>query len=152
MEFKKLNEVDSSESLNTFLGVKDGQVVQMSSNNIKADGVSKPYVIDSEAYTFGDDALQAITDGRPIYIKVPNVGNSNIYANFMPVIQTQLPDKGNDYLTLIYMKDGIKQNIENAMQKMAQGDMSGLNDVYGEITMQLTKSYNECPLKVDDVK
>ena len=156
MEFKKLNEVDSSESLNTFLGVKDGQIVQMSSDNVKANGVSKPYVVDSEAYTYGDDALQAILEGRQIYVKVPNAGGvgsvDNIYANFMPVIQYQLPQNGNDYLTLVYLKDGIANNLIAGLTGMMQGDMSGMANIYGEITMLLSQSYSECPLKVDPIK
>lgn len=150
MEFKKLNEVDSSESLNTFLGVKDGQVVQMPSENVKANA----YVIDSEAYTYGDDALQAILDGRQIYVKVPNVSGGTNYANFMPVLQYQLPRNNNDYLTLFYLKDGIANNLVNAMRNLSNGTPSDyiFADVFGEITMQLTKSYSECPLKVDPIK
>jgi hypothetical protein len=152
MEFKKLNEVDSSESLNTFLGVKDGQIVQMSSDNVKANGVSKPYVIDSEAYTYGDDALQAILEGRQLYVKVPNVDGGSKYSNFMPVLQYQLPNENNDYLTLFYLKDGIANNLVTGLTKMMQGDMSGMANIYGEITMLLSQSYSECPLKVDPVK
>ena len=63
-------------------------------------GGGKPYVIDSEAYTYGDDALAAILEGRPIYIKVPNKGDSTLYSNFMPVLQYQLPNQNNDYLNL----------------------------------------------------
>lgn len=108
-----------------------------------------PYVVDSENYRYGDECLQAILDGKTIYVKVPNKENNKNYVNFMPVIQSQLPDNGNDYLTLFYLKDGIATNLVTALQKMMQGDVSGLNDVFGEITMQLTKPYNECPLKVN---
>lgn len=104
------------------------------------------YVIDSEAYTYGDDALQAILDGKQIFVKVPNKNGGTLYANFMPVIQYQLPNVNNDYLTLFYLKDGIAENI---MVAMATGSFGG---VFGEITMRLSKTYKECPLKVNPIK
>lgn len=109
--------------------------------------VNSPYVIDSEAYTYGDDALDAILKGKRILIKVPNKNSNNIvYSNFMPVLQYQLPNINNNYLTLFYLKDGIAENIMTAMQT---GSFDG---VYGVIEMMLSETYTECPLKVSPIK
>lgn len=105
-----------------------------------------PYVIDAEAYTYGDDALAAILAGRQIYVKVPSQIPGGLYANFMPVIQYQLPQSGNDYLTLIYLKDGLAQNIMAALQT------GSFDAVYGQIVMLLSQSYDDCPLKVSPIK
>ena len=115
-------------------------------------GGGKPYVVDSEAYTYGDDALAAILEGRQIYVKVPNKYEGNLYANFMPVIQYQLPDQNNNYLNLFYLKDGIAENLLAALQAAMQGDPSALTAVFGAVEMTLSQSYAECPLKVDPVK
>ena len=109
-------------------------------------GESLPYVIDAEAYTYGDDALAAILAGRQIYVKVPSQSPSGLYANFMPVLQYQLPQSGNDYLTLFYLKDGIAQNIMAALQT------GSFDAAYGQIVMLLSQSYDECPLKVSPIK
>lgn len=117
------------------------------------DYVQAPYVIDSEAYTYGDDALAAILTGREILIKVPNKDATNtLYSNFMPVLQYQLPNENNNYLTLFYLKDGIAENILAAMQGAIQGDPSGFANLYGTIEMMLSQSYTECPLKVSPIK
>lgn len=99
------------------------------------------FVIDSEHYTYGDDALQAILEGKHVLVKVPNKDGKTLYSNFMPVLQYQLPDENNDYLTLFYLKDGIAENL---MAAMATQSFDG---VFGEITMKLSKMYAECPLK-----
>lgn len=113
----------------------------------------EPYVIDSEAYTYGDDALAAILEGRQVLIKVPNKDTINaLYSNFMPVLQYQLPNANNDYLTLFYLKDGIAENILVAMQGAMSGDPSAFDNVYGTIEMMLSQSYAECPLKVSPIK
>lgn len=112
----------------------------------------KPYVIDSEAYTYGDDALAAILDGRQIFIKVPNKSGGTIFSNFMPVLQYQLPSGGNNYLILFYLKDGIAENLLVAIQAAMQGDTSAFASVFGVVEMMLSRSYNECPLKVSQVK
>ena len=109
-------------------------------------GGSQPYVIDAEAYTYGDDALAAILAGRQIYVKVPSQNPGGLYANFMPVLQYQLPQSGNDYLTLFYLKDGIAQNIMAALQT------GSFDAVYGQIVMLLSQSYDDCPLKVSPIK
>lgn len=112
----------------------------------------EPYVIDSEAYTYGDDALAAILEGRQIFIKVPNKNGGTLYHNFMPVLQYQLPNQNNSYLNLYYLKDGIAENILVAMQAAMQGNTSAFADVFGVIEMMLSRSYSECPLKVSQVK
>ena len=108
--------------------------------------VMKPYVIDSEAYTYGDDALAAILEGRQILVKVPNKNGGTLFSNFMPVLQYQLPNDNNSYLILFYLKDGIADNIAAALQT---GSFDG---VYGVIQMMLSKTYTECPLKVNPIK
>lgn len=152
MNFKKLNEVPFSDSIDTVLGVKGTEIVQTTAIPSGSSSIAAPYVIDSEAYTYGDDALQAILEGRQIYVKVPNVNDNTLYTNFMPVLQYQLPTNNNDYLTLFYLKDGIATNLVTALQGMMQGNTSGMSAVFGEITMLLSESYKECPLKVDPVK
>ena len=112
----------------------------------------EPYVIDSESYTYGDDALTAILEGRQIFIKVPNKNGNTLFSNFMPVLQYQLPNQNNNYLILFYLKDGIAENILAAMQAAMQGNTSAFADVFGVIEMMLSQSYSECPLKVSPVK
>ena len=113
---------------------------------IKNKPDSSTYVIDSEAYTYGDDALDAILNGKQILIKVPNKSGGSLFSNFVPVLQYQLPNENNNYLILFYLKDGIAENIMVAMQT---GSFDG---VYGVIQMMLSKTYTECPLKVNPVK
>lgn len=113
---------------------------------IKNKPDSSTYVIDSESYTYGDDALDAILNGKQILIKVPNKSGNTLFSNFAPVLQYQLPDQNNNYLILFYLKDGIAENIMAAMQT---GSFDG---VYGVIQMMLSKTYTECPLKVNPVK
>lgn len=108
--------------------------------------INSVYVIDSEAYTYGDDALDAILKGKQVLIKVPNKVGGTLFSNFMPVLQYQLPNENNNYLILIYLKDGIAENIMTAMQT---GSFDG---VYGTIQMMLSETYTECPLKVSPVK
>lgn len=96
----------------------------------------------SEDSQYGDRALEAILEGRQILVKVPNKNGELIYTNFMPVFQYQLPNAGNDYLTLMYFKDGMAENLMNAM---TTGSFDG---AYGEINMKLSKTYATCPLEV----
>lgn len=113
----------------------------------KPDSFTNPaYVIDSEAYTYGDDALDAILNGKQILIKVPNKSGGSLFSNFVPVLQYQLPNENNNYLILFYLKDGIAENIMIALQT---GSFDG---VYGVIQMMLSKTYAECPLKVNPIK
>lgn len=108
--------------------------------------INSVYVIDSESYTYGDDALNAILRGEQILIKVPNKNSeSTLFANFMPVLQYQLPNENNNYLVLFYLKDGIAENILAALQT---GSFEG---VFGSITMMLSQTYSECPLKANSV-
>ena len=109
-----------------------------------------PYVIDAEKYTFGDDALNAILEGRQIYVKVSSAGA--LYSNFVPVLQYQIPDKGGTDLYLFYLKDGIANNLTNALFKAVNGDPNPFDEVYGIIEMTLTEAYEECPLKVSEIK
>lgn len=91
--------------------------------------------------TMGDEALHAILSGRQILVKVQNRQGGNLYSNFMPVLQNQLPNVNNDYLTLFYLKDGIAENIMSALTT------GSFQSVYGELTFKLSHKYNECPLK-----
>ena len=91
---------------------------------------------------YGDDVLHAILSGRQILVKVQNRHGGTLYRNFMPVLQYQLPNVENDYLTLFYLRDGIDENI---MSAFATGSF---DVVYGELTIKLSKTYNKCPLEV----
>ena len=86
------------------------------------------------------------------YTKLFNYKISNIYDTWIDFYQAF--NENNDYLTLFYLKDGIANNLVNAMRNLSNGTPSDyvFTDVFGEITMQLTKSYSECPLKVDPIK
>ena len=108
--------------------------------------INSIYVIDSESYTYGDDALNAILRGEQILIKVPNKNSeSTLFANFMPVLQYQLPNENNNYLVLFYLKDGIAENILTALQT------GSFEDAFGSITMMLSQTYEECPLKASPI-
>ena len=121
----------------------------------KQDGtpLTKPYVVDSENYTYGDGALQAILDGRHIYVKVPNISGewTPLYENLMPVLQYQLPTNNNSYLTLFYLKDGLAQNLAITLGTAIQGGTPDFSILYGEITMALKKSYERSPLPPDEL-
>ena len=115
---------------------------------VRSDGtpLTKPLILDpSIDYSVlpfkGDETLQAIIDGREILIRVPNADGKNFTANYMPIVQRQLPNIDNNYLYLIYMKDGIEENFKTAL---STGDFSAL---YGQIKMELSKTYTETPLK-----
>ena len=141
---------ESAEGLNLIVN-DNGSAKQIAASAIGTGIVTNTnedniYVIDSEAYTYGDDALNAILNGKQILIKVPNKNANSLYSNFMPVLQYQLPNENNNYLTLFYLNDGIAENI---MTAMTNGSFDG---VYGEITMLLSETYTECPLKVNPVK
>lgn len=115
--------------------------------------VSAPLVLDSSVTTYehlpfvGDEALDAILNGRQILVKVPNANNETIYANYMPVIQYQLPNANNDFLTLIYLKDGLANNLVAALGAMMQGGQPDFSAVYGELSLKLSKTYTSSPLK-----
>lgn len=150
-EFTRLSEVEELTEVSqntTALAVVDGAVKRIPISDPSFFAAARePYVIDSEAYTYGDDALAAILEGRQILIKVPNSYGSNLlYSSFMPVLQYQLPNQNNNYLTLFYLRDGIAENIMTAMQT---GSFDG---VYGVIEMMLSTTYTECPLKVNPIK
>lgn len=117
----------------------------------------KPLVLDATIdYTLlpfkGDEALQAILDGRQILIKVINSGSTEYsdtdnVRNYMPVFQYQLPNHENSYLYLLYLKDGLATNLTNALGALMQGGAPNFDAVYGSIKLALSKSYTECPLK-----
>ena len=114
--------------------------------------INRPLVLDATIdYTHlpyvGDEALQAILDGRQILIKVPNANGQTLYANYMPVFQYQLPDQNNSYLTLLYMKDGLANNLVAALGSMMQGGQPDFSTVYGQLDLPLSKTYTETPLK-----
>ena len=96
----------------------------------------------------GDEVLQAILDGRQVLVKVPNIsGEGSLYVNYMPVFQYQLPANNNDFLTLLFMKDGLDTNLVTALGAMMQGGAADLSTVYGQLTLKLSKAYTETPLK-----
>ena len=114
--------------------------------------VNVPLVLDSTIdYThypyIGDEALQAVLDGRQILIKVPNASGGTLYANYMPVFQYQLPDQNNNYLSLLYLKDGLGNNLVAALGAMMQGGAPDFSTVYGQLDLPLSKTYTETPLK-----
>ena len=112
----------------------------------------KPLILDSTIdYSLlpfkSDEALQAIIDGRQILIRVPNADGNNYTANYMPVIQYQLPNVNNNYLYLIYLKDGLANNIASVIGALMQGQQASFDNVYGQLKMELSKTYTECPMK-----
>lgn len=147
--------VESVDNLNLIVN-DNGSAKQIAASALGTAGTvcvqSEPYVIDSEAYTYGDDALAAILEGRQILVKVPNKNGSTIFSNFMPVLQYQLPNSNNNYLILFYLKDGIAENLLTALQAAMQGNTSAFDGVYGVIEMMLSETYTECPLKVSPIK
>ena len=108
--------------------------------------LTKPLILDAkmnyEHLPFvGDEVLQAIIDGRQILVKVPNADSRKNVTNFMPIFQYQLPNVDNDHLYLFYFNDGIGNNILAAMQT------GNFNNVYGQLALPLSKTYQQCPLK-----
>ena len=91
---------------------------------------------------YGDEALQAIIDGRLILIKTPNRDGGTTVCNYSPVYMYQIPNVGNDRLYLFYLTDQ-KQVIDLSAMGMGQIEMP----VYADLKMMLSKVYNECPLK-----
>lgn len=131
----------------------EGEVYQTAGDAVRgqfreAKESQKPFVIYEELAeeyvadpTYGDSVLEAKLAGREVLVCVQNKTENTLYRNFMPVLQYQLPDANNDYLTVFYLKDGIAENIVHAMTT------GSFDDAYGEITMKLSKKYTECPLK-----
>lgn len=137
MGFKKITEARECTECSGFFANCDGEVVLY-----PYDELNKPYIIDETSYSYGDDALKAIKEGRQILIRVQNTGTgSDGFVNYMPVLQYQLPTKGREYLYLIYLRDGIATNIAVAL---STGDFSV---VYGQITMLLSQPYDTDPLE-----
>lgn len=134
---------------------KDGAVLSAKELNHIEEGLTKldndvngkPFVIyeDKAAEyesdpTVGDKVLEAILSSKQILVRTSNIDGGTLYANYMPVIQYQLPNVNNDYLTLFYLKDGIATNL---LTSLGTGSFEG---VYGELTMKLSKTYTTTPL------
>lgn len=147
------NERNGDVKINIYYRLSDEKIL------VKQDKtpVTKPLILDSTIdYTVlpfkGDEALQAILDGRQILIKVINSGSTEYsdtdnVRNFMPVFQYQLPNHENSYLYLLYLKDGLATNLTNALGALMQGGTANFDAVYGSIKLALSESYTETPLK-----
>ena len=109
----------------------------------------KPLLLDAEMAAtydaeaqYGDEALAAVIAGRQILVKTPNADGRTYNANYSPVYMYQVPNKDSNYLYLYYLKDE-KQTIDLSAVGIGQFQMP----LYGELQMQLSKTYTECPLK-----
>lgn len=91
--------------------------------------------------TIGDEALEAILDGRQILVRTPNADGGNYTAIFSPILTYQLPNYANEYLYLFYLRDE-KQNIDCSAMGLGVIPMP----IYGELKLKLSQEYNECPL------
>lgn len=90
---------------------------------------------------YGDEALQAILDGRQILVEVPNADNGIYTKIYSPIYMYQLPNYENEYLYLFYLKD-TKQTID--LSAIGKGVIQ--LPEYGQLKMKLSHKYNECPL------
>ena len=97
---------------------------------------------DSDDTHYGDEALQAILDGKQILVKTPNVSGDSYVASFSPIYMYQVPNQNNNYLYLFYLTDE-KQNID--LSAMGMGTVQ--IPVYSQLKMKLSQTYTECPLK-----
>lgn len=109
---------------------------------------TKPLVLYADAAedykndtTIGDEALEAILDGRQILVRTPNADGGNYTAIFSPILTYQLPNYANEYLYLFYLRDE-KQNIDLSAMGLGVIPMP----IYGELKLKLSQEYNECPL------
>lgn len=109
----------------------------------------KPLILDADMATtydtdsqYGDEALQAILDGRQILVKTPNADGGTYTVNYSPVYMYQVPNKDNNYLYLFYLRDE-KQSIDLS----AMGLEIIQIPLYGQLKMKLSQTYTECPLK-----
>ena len=89
---------------------------------------------------YGDRALNAILEGRKVYVKVPTMESSGEVTIFSPVLKYKLPSNGGRYLYLRYETD------ENYAVDSYQGEV--YVPVCGELKMLLSQEYSECPLEV----
>ena len=109
--------------------------------------MGKPLILDADMLAsyntdpkYGDEALQAILDGRQILVKTPNADGGTHTKIYSPVYMYQLPNVDNNYLYLFYLRDE-KQDLTNVIGYPIQ------MPVYAELKMRLSKTYMECPLK-----
>lgn len=91
---------------------------------------------------YGDEALEAVLNGRQILVKTPNADGKQYTAIYSPVYMYQVPNKDSDYLYLFYLKDE-KQNIDLGMMGMGTIQIP----VYGQLQMKLSKLYPSNPFE-----
>ena len=135
-----------SESKIIVTSAKTGmQTIHITGKTLKP---TKPLVLYADAAedykndtTIGDEALEAILDGRQIVIRVPNGDGGKYTAIYSPVYMYQLPNYANEYLYLFYLRDE-KQNIDLSAMGLGVIPMP----IYGELKLKLSQEYNECPL------
>ena len=89
---------------------------------------SEEYLNDA---TIGDDALNAIINGRQILVRVANADGGNYTAIYSPIYMYQLPNYQNEYLYLLYLNDGLVNGLPT----------------YSQLKMKLSKEYNQTPLE-----
>lgn len=93
---------------------------------------------------YGDEALQAIINGRPILVKTPNSDGGTYTAVYSPVYMYQVPNNENNYLYLFYLRDE-KQTLD--LSALGAGTIQ--LPVYGELKMRLSETYNYNPLETN---
>ena len=89
---------------------------------------------------YGDEALQAILNGRQVLVKTPNADGRNFTAIYSPIYMYQIPNNANNYLYLFYLKDE-KQNIDLSAVGLGVIQMP----LYGQLQMKLSKYYHYNP-------
>lgn len=94
---------------------------------------------------YGEEALQAIVNGRQILVRVPNADGGKHTAIYSPVYMYQVPNKENDYLYLFYLKD--EKNVLD-LGILSGGNITGHVEIpiYGELKMKLHGQYNYDPV------
>lgn len=109
----------------------------------------KPLLLDADMLAsyntdpqYGDEALQAILDGRQILVRTPNADGGTYTAIYSPVYMYQIPNIDNDHLYLYYLRDE-KQNLDLSAAGLGTIQMP----VYADLKMCLSQKYMECPLK-----
>ena len=116
---------------------------------IEKFSVVHPLVLDAnnaELYDtepqYGDEALEAILEGRQILVRTPNADGKQYTAIYSPIYMYQLPNKDSDYLYIFYLRDE-KQEIDLSMMGMGKIEMP----VYGQLQMKLSKLYPSNPME-----
>lgn len=115
---------------------------------IERNNPRRPLVLDADMLAsyntdpaYGDEALEAILNGRQIVVRVPNASGDDYVATYSPIYMYQIPNKENNYLYLFYLKDE-KQTVD--LSALGVGTIQ--IPVYGELKMLLSKEYNGTPL------